>query len=50
MERQRLAALAKAGEPSGDDIRLACQSYVRGDVTIEVLHLANEKKTDAEDY
>jgi len=43
-ERRRLASLASAGEPSGDDIRLACQSYVRGDVVIEVLHLA-----DAED-
>jgi ferredoxin len=38
MEKRRLASLAAAGEPSGDDIRLACQSYVRGDVVIEVLH------------
>ena len=44
MEKRRLASLASAGEPSGDDIRLACQSYVRGDVVIEVFHLA-----DAED-
>jgi ferredoxin len=49
METRRLAQLAKAGEPSGDDIRLACQSYVRGDVTIEVLHLAGEEETDAAD-
>ncbi len=49
LEARRLAALAKAGEPSGDDIRLACQSYVRGDVTIEVLHLAGEEKTDPAD-
>jgi len=38
-EKRRLAQLAAAGEPSGEDIRLACQSYVRGDVVIEVLHL-----------
>ncbi|MGO9309470.1 MAG: 2Fe-2S iron-sulfur cluster-binding protein [Spirochaetia bacterium] len=47
MEKHRLAELARAGEPSGDDIRLACQSYVRGDVTIEVLHLAGEETKDA---
>ena len=39
MEKRRLASLAAAGEPSGDDMRLACQSYVRGDVVIEVIHL-----------
>ena len=38
MESRRLASLALSGEPSGDDIRLACQSYVRGDVVIEVIH------------
>ena len=43
METKRLAALARAGEPSGDDIRLACQSYVRGDVVIEVIHLLGEE-------
>jgi ferredoxin len=47
MEKRRLASLALAGEPSGDDIRLACQSYVRGDVTIEVIHLAGEEETGA---
>ncbi len=40
METRRLASLAGEGEPSGPDIRLACQTYVRGDVVIEVLHLA----------
>lgn len=38
VEARRLAALARAGEPEGPDIRLACQTYVRGDVVIEVLH------------
>ena len=42
LEKRRLASLAAAGEPSGDNIRLACQSYVRGDVVIEVLHLRTE--------
>ncbi len=37
-ERRRLEALAAEGEPSGPDMRLACQSYVRGDVEIEVIH------------
>jgi ferredoxin len=36
-----LSALAQKGEPSGPDIRLACQSYVRGDVEIEVFHLSH---------
>ena len=49
METRRLASLEKAGEPSGDDIRLACQSYVRGDVIIEVLHLAGQEEPDAAD-
>jgi len=44
LEARRLAALAAEGEPSGGDIRLACQSYVRGDVVIEVLHLQGEEK------
>jgi ferredoxin len=39
-ETRRLAALAREGEPEGPDIRLACQAYVRGDVVIEVLHIA----------
>ena len=39
VETRRLAALAAEGEPSGPDMRLACQSYVRGDVEIEVIHL-----------
>jgi ferredoxin len=38
-ERRRLEALATEGEPSGPDMRLACQSYVRGDVEIEVIHM-----------
>jgi ferredoxin len=42
MEKRRLASLATAGEQSGPDMRLACQSYVRGDVTIEVIHFAGE--------
>ena len=40
VETRRLAALAREGEPAGPDIRLACQTYVRGDVVIEVLHIA----------
>lgn len=36
-ETTRLAALAREGKPAGPDIRLACQTYVRGDVVIEVL-------------
>ncbi len=36
-EARRLAALAREGRPQGPDIRLACQTYVRGDVVIEVL-------------
>jgi ferredoxin len=44
MESRKLAALAAAGEPSGIDIRLACQSYVRGDVVIEVLHMRDEEE------
>ncbi len=47
VERRRLASLAAAGEPSGDDIRLACQSYVRGDVVIEVIHLAGAEDSKA---
>ncbi|MGA2642964.1 MAG: 2Fe-2S iron-sulfur cluster-binding protein [Spirochaetia bacterium] len=46
MEMRRLASLAEAGEPSGNDIRLACQCYVRGDVVIEVLHFAREEEPD----
>jgi len=38
METRKLAALAREGEPSGPDVRLACQTFVRGDVVIEVLH------------
>jgi ferredoxin len=38
-ESRRLAALAAEGEPSGPDMRLACQTYARGDVLIEVIHL-----------
>jgi ferredoxin len=49
METRRLGSLAVAGEPSGDDIRLACQSYVRGDVIIEVIHLAGEEETGVEE-
>jgi ferredoxin len=39
VESRRLAALAAEGEPSGPDMRLACQSYVRGNVEIEVIHI-----------
>jgi ferredoxin len=48
-ETRRLAALALAGEPSGDDMRLACQSYVRGDVVIEVMNLLGEIDPGAPD-
>jgi ferredoxin len=48
MEIRRLASLARAGEPSGNDLRLACQSYVRGDVVIEVIHLAGEEEPGAQ--
>ena len=37
-ELKRLRSLAEEGEPSGPDIRLACQTYTRGDVLIEILH------------
>ncbi len=46
-EIRRLASLAAAGEPSGADMRLACQSYVRGDVVIEVLHLHGDEEKEA---
>jgi ferredoxin len=39
-EMKILKDLAARGGPSGPDIRLACQSYVHGDVEIEVFHLA----------
>jgi len=42
VEMRRLAALEAAGEPSGEDIRLACQTYVRGDVVIEVFHVRSD--------
>jgi ferredoxin len=38
-ETIRLESLAGEGEPSGPEMRLACQTYVRGDVEIEVLHV-----------
>jgi ferredoxin len=38
LEVRRLASLAAEGEPSGPDMRLACQTYARGDVVIEVMH------------
>ncbi len=37
-EAKRLRSLAAEGEPSGPDVRLACQTYTRGDILIEVLH------------
>ncbi len=43
-ERVRLAALTKAGEPSGPAMRLACQSYIRGDVEIEVIHIVDRAR------
>ncbi len=46
MESRRLAALAAAGGPAGGDIRLACQTFVRGDVTIEVFHRRGEDEGD----
>jgi ferredoxin len=44
VETRRLAALARDGEPAGPDIRLACQTYVRGDVVIEVLNIASRDR------
>jgi ferredoxin len=41
-EARRLAALARAGEPGGPAMRLACQAYTRGDVVIEVIHRAGD--------
>ncbi len=43
-EKKRLASLAAAGEPSGPDIRLARQTYVRGDVVIEVFHFRGDEE------
>jgi ferredoxin len=40
-ETRRLEALAMQGEPSGPEMRLACQTYARGDIEIEVIHLAD---------
>ena len=45
-EKKRLAALAGEGEPSGPDMRLACQTYVRGDVVIEVIHLHEAEEAE----
>jgi ferredoxin len=42
-ETRRLESLALQGEPSGPDVRLACQCYVRGDVEIEVFHLVRRQ-------
>ena len=50
MESRRLAALAAAGEPSGGDIRLACQTFIRGDVVIEVFHLRREENAGSGTY
>jgi ferredoxin len=38
-ETRRLEELARQGAPSGSDMRLACQTYARGDVEIEVIHV-----------
>lgn len=40
LETRKLSELALQGEPAGPDMRLACQSYVYGDVQIEVIHRA----------
>ncbi len=40
-EIRRLVDLARQGEPKGPDIRLACQTYTRGDIEIEVIHVRN---------
>jgi ferredoxin len=42
-EIARLESLARDGEPGGPDMRLACQSYVRGDVEIEIMHFAGPR-------
>lgn len=49
-ESRRLATLAAEGGPSGSDIRLACQTYVRGDVEVEVFHLRGEENADGGVY
>ena len=49
-ETHRLAELAKEGEPSGPDMRLACQTYVRGDVEIEVIHLSHALPVAGSDF
>lgn len=41
-ETRRLAELVRQGEPGGPDIRLACQTYARGDVEIEVIHVRDQ--------
>ncbi len=46
-ETRRLEALAREGEPSGPDMRLACQTYVRGDVVIEVVHRRERARSGA---
>ena len=45
-EMKLLALLAARGEPSGPDVRLACQSYIYGDVEIEVLHQTVKRKSN----
>jgi ferredoxin len=35
----RLESIAREGGPSGQDLRLACQTYIRGDVEIEVINI-----------
>ncbi len=43
-ETRILTELAARGGPSGPDIRLACQSYVHGDVEIEVFNLTGRPR------
>jgi len=43
-ERRLLSELAGRGEPTGPDIRLACQTFVYGDVEIEVFHTAGKPR------
>jgi ferredoxin len=47
VETRRLAELASQGEPEGTDMRLACQTYARGDIEIEVIHVRNPTQRDS---
>ncbi len=46
-ETKILKDLADRGQPSGPDIRLACQCYTHGDVEIEVFHVTGKRAQGA---